>query len=97
MVSDGQLVEWGRNPGGVRDHELEPPTAAAVHQACLVAIDLRDAGELPPSRVVPNGDGGIVFELTVGQRAVTLEFFDDGSIERTCYDGCRMLHRETIR
>lgn len=93
-VIDRKLIEWGRNPSQLAEDELDPPSADAIRAACDAAYWLRDKKEPPPGRVVPNGDGGAAFELWLGSIVVMLEFFEDGSSERTVYDDCRIVARE---
>ena len=93
-VIDKNLVEWGRNPGALDDEGVVPPSRAVINRACLVAIEARDQGEPPPNRVVPNGDGGIVFERWHDSVSQTIEIYNDGTIELAVYkDSCLLTRR----
>lgn len=92
-VLDYTLVEWGCNPSRFAEDGLTPPTAYAIGVACQVAQHLRDHDKDAPLRVVPNGDGGIVFERRQGEIFETLEIQDDGSAEYTVFINSRLSTR----
>ena len=94
---DDVLVEWGRDPSQLEDDDVVPPTVATIEVAARFAMELRNAGVAPPMRVVPTGDGGIVFERWEGRVSERVEICDDGSIEYTAYDDCRLAARKRLR
>jgi hypothetical protein len=96
-VIDYQLVEWGRNPDALADEGVEPPTLEAISAACEVAKALRDACSECPSRVVPNGNGGVVFELSRPDYFQTMEAKADGSVEFAVFNDCRLVSREKLQ
>lgn len=59
---DDCLIPWCM--GGFADFEpgLKPPTRDVLIAAIKLAELFSEQGLLPPSRVVPNGEGGLVFE-----------------------------------
>ena len=59
---DVTLSEWARNPSRIKSEGIEPPTQAAIKLAGILAADLRDAGCSGPTYIVPNNEGGVVFE-----------------------------------
>ena len=91
---DAKLIEWGRNPAPLEEDDLIPPSPAIVDRAAQVAMRCRDEGVSPPDSVVPNGDGGIVFEISTGNLVETLEIHSDGSREYITYEDCRVVRRE---
>ncbi|MCD4825082.1 MAG: hypothetical protein K8S55_10770 [Phycisphaerae bacterium] len=93
---DDTLVEWGRNISILEDENFEPPSAEIINLACTVALDLRDAGGTPPTRIVPDGDGGISFERVDGTSFVSLDIYSDQSIEFLEFDDCRLVSREIL-
>jgi len=95
-VLDSKLIEWGRNPSLLEDEDLVPPSAEALGAAGRLALTLRDAGMLPPTRVVPVGDGGIAFELRRGAHCETLAIDTNGSIEYIVYKNDRLMSRERL-
>lgn len=80
-IIDEHLVEWGRDPSQLEDDGVTAPTAVALKAAVAVALFMRDAGEHAPSRVVPSGDGGVIFESDLGTEFVSLEVLKDGALE----------------
>lgn len=93
-IIDRKLIEWGRDPTPLEDEDVVPPSSEAIKVASDRAMALRDEGIEAPKRVVPNGDGGIVFERWAGPVSETIEVFEDGSIEYCCYRGTRLTHRQ---
>ena len=94
---DGKLIEWGRNPDALEDDGIRPPSATIIKLACQVATILRDEEWPPPLRVIPNGDGGIVFERREGQLFVTIEIDEDGSIEYAAFVNCRLVSQHRLQ
>jgi hypothetical protein len=92
-IIDYTLVEWGRNPGRFAEDGLTPPSANAIRVACQVAQHLRDHDKDTPLRVVPNGDGGIVFERSQGEIFETIEIQDNGSVEWATFSNGRLRSR----
>jgi hypothetical protein len=85
---DEKLIEWGRDPSLLDDESVIPPSRPSVDTAVWLAMRLRDAGEVPPLRVVPDGDGGIVFERWEGNLSESFEVSQHGGIEYVqCRDG----------
>lgn len=80
-VIDHKLIEWGRDPSQLEDDDLIPPTRTAIRAACEAASQLRADGRAAPNRVVPDGDGGIVFERWCGPLSESIEFLRDGEME----------------
>jgi hypothetical protein len=57
------LAKWRKNPAiHAEPGVIEPLTDAALLRARFRAIAGRETGETPPTRVVADPNGGIVFE-----------------------------------
>lgn len=95
-IINTKLIEWGRNPDGLEDDDLIPPSKSVVQTAIQLAQGARDARSIPPDWIIPDGDGGIVFEWREASRAVKLELLDDGSAECLVFDHNRLLFRKTL-
>lgn len=101
-IIDKKLVEWGRDPEELADDDLVPPSPAAVDSAVQKAQVWRDAREsdddfVPsPQWVVPNGDGGIVFEWREESTAAVIEVFDDGSADCAIFEDNKLVSRISI-
>lgn len=80
-VIDAILIEWGRNPSELQEHDLIPPTRPAINRAVEIARAWRDQHLPPPLRVVPDGDGGIVLERWMGSKTYALEIDQRGQVE----------------
>jgi hypothetical protein len=60
---DHTLIDWGWNQAIIEDEGIAAPTRGTVSAAAQFAQDLMRSGEFPPpTRVVPDPNGGIVFE-----------------------------------
>ena len=92
---DNKLIEWGRSPGRIEEEDLEMPSSAAVRRASELATYLRDIGAPHPRLVVPNGEGGIVFERSAGRVFETIEFHSNGTMEVAYFEDHQLLHRQT--
>lgn len=101
-IIDKKLVEWGRDPGQLADDNLVPPSRAAVDSAVQKAQEWRDTREsddefVPsPQWVVPNGDGGIVFEWREESTAAVIEILDDGSRVCAIFEDGKLVSRTPI-
>ena len=95
-VIDKKLVEWGRDPGRLDDEDVIPPSRDIILLASELAMWARDHEVAHPDAVVPNGDGGIVFERWHDSISETIEIYNDGTIEFAVYKDCKLLTRKPI-
>lgn len=93
-IIDHKLIEWGRNPEALEDDECEPPTKIAIQMAIEEARLRSDKGDVHPTRVVPDGDGGLAFEFIRGDVVKSMEFRSDGSRAYVACQGGRMIEFE---
>ena len=94
-----KLAEWERTPLEA-DAEFDPPTPESIRVARAQAVMLRDAGEPPPTRVGPDGSGGVAFEALDGRvLVVRIEISDVGRVDRYTVgiDGRTMQHTSVVR
>lgn len=91
------LIDWGRDPSQLEDEGIDPPSREIVTRASQFAMFLRDQNVAPPDRVIPNGDGGIVFKRSVGEYLETIEIGADGSIEIIVFRESEIVTRQTIQ
>lgn len=80
-IIDHQLVEWGRDPSALADDGVTPPSQEIIGLACELAKACELAGYLPPTRVVPDGGGGIAFEQQDARSYVAFLIHADGKVE----------------
>ena len=95
-IVNNQLIEWGRNPHVLEHDDVSPPSGQTISLACQVAVTMRDDGEPAPTRVVPNGNGGIVFERNVGPAFLTIEIDEDGSVEYAAFVNSKLVSRQRL-
>ncbi len=92
-IIDYTLVGWGLDPHHLEDDGLEPPNIDIIAFTINLAKALRDGGTSAPLRVVPNGEGGIVFEKRSGPFFVSLEINADESIEYIEFENSKIVER----
>ena len=95
-VIDKKLVEWGRKPSQLDDEDVISPSRDVILLASDLAMWARDHELAHPDGVVPNGDGGIVFERWYDSISETIEIYNDGTIEFAVYKDSRLLTRRHI-
>ena len=93
---DKQFASWASDPQQLSDDGLEAPSVGTVQLATNIASVLRDQIVDVPDRVVPNGDGGIVFRWRSGDFTWSLEVDVDGSLETTLMEHERLLCRHSL-
>ncbi|NQV25670.1 MAG: hypothetical protein HQ518_15030 [Rhodopirellula sp.] len=93
---DEKLIEWGANPEYFDDEDFDTPSREIITLAIQIAGQFRDAGELPPHRVVPDASGGIVFERRTGAISQKIHIWDDGSVDLIVMDGARVVERHHV-
>jgi hypothetical protein len=91
-IVEHKLPAWEREPQLLADDGIEPPTKATVLLALRVARSLRKRSP-PPTRVVPDADGGIVFEREDHDVLETVRVNPDGTVEYCRFRNARLLER----
>jgi hypothetical protein len=67
---DQYLVEWASDPSQLEDDDIFAPTKETIEFAISLALSCKTMGMPCPTRVVLDGDGGIVFERIQGGSVV---------------------------
>ena len=93
---DGKLVEWGRDVAALEDEGFAPPSLDVINLACQIAMELRDEGAVPPTRVVPDGEGGVSFERVEGTLSVSLTIDAGLTVELLAFDDCLLSTRHRV-
>lgn len=97
IVINEPLIDWGRDPSQLEDEGIDAPSKSVIDFANQLALILRDEGSPAPNRVIPSGDGGIVFKWSTGNRLETLEIHADYSIEFIVFHGSEIITRQKIQ
>jgi len=93
---DHTLIEWGWNPSQLEDDAVEPPSREIIRLAIDLAQGLRDRGLPTPDRVVPDPNGGIVFERHENGMREVFHVWDDGTVEYQRFHGRRLVERSAL-
>jgi len=92
---DGKLIEWGWNPQVFND-EIEAPTRVALAQAGQLATWMRERNWQLPTGIIPDGEGGVVFENRQGPNYERLEVLSDGAIYYVAFEGSKLIGRDEV-
>jgi len=92
----GSVTRWRADAEGLAADDLEPPTDLAVETARGIAGRMQQRGAPAPSRIVLDTDGGLSFELEVGDTFQSIEVHPDGSAELLEFRRGRLTSREPI-
>jgi len=95
-VIERKLIEWGRSPSALEDMGVDPPTKETIQRAIRLAEAFRDEGFPSPQSVVPDPNGGIVFERRDGNIAEVCHVWGDGTTEYQRFEGTRLLERRAF-
>jgi hypothetical protein len=91
-----KLTKWARSPGEFEDDGLDPPSAETVQRAIDFARAAQEAGYPAPTGVVPDPNGGIIFDRTVEQQSEEYHFWDDGTVDYCRFEGTRLVERRDV-
>lgn len=92
----GQLFKWWNEPEYFAGEDYDPPTGEILELAMSFAKCFRDAGLVPPHRVVPDADRGVVFEARRGTLAEKIHIWSDGEVEYLLFSGSQLIERRPI-
>ncbi len=94
-VIDNCLIEWGRNPDLPADNDPDfiPPSPEIVCLAAETVNKMRSQKSPAPTRVVPNGDGGITFSRHDGPFYQVVEIDADGTVELRIFENSQLIGR----
>jgi hypothetical protein len=91
------LHKWWNEPDYFNDEEFVAPLRPVLALAIKFATNLASRGFASPDRIVPDGDGGIVFELRSLTSSEKIHFWDDGSVEHMIFAGAKLVDRRPMR
>lgn len=90
------LLDWCLRGMPELEDDLQPPTRDTLVAAIQVADKMRAVGAPPPSRVLPNGEGGIIFERFVYPQQIyqAFEIFKDLTTELRTYKDSKLVESQ---
>ena len=92
---DDYLVDWGARGLPDMEDDLRPPTRDVISGAIELAEEMAKAGNPPPSRVIPNGEGGLIFErYSYPNVYQALEILEDLTMELRTYQDSKLVRPE---
>jgi hypothetical protein len=95
-VIHGRLAEWNRDPVVLDDEGVEPPSREIIGRAIRLAHYLSSRHVPAPQRIVPDGNGGIVFEWFQDSTTESIEISDEGTLEYLRFVGDRLAASEPL-
>ena len=96
QLIDYRLIEWALNPSQFDDEGVEPPSRETIAHAIKLVERLRTKGLPAPDSVVPDANGGIVFERREQDVTEALHIWSDGSAEYQQFHGTRLVERTPL-
>jgi hypothetical protein len=95
-VIDERLKAWQQSPEELDEDGLEPPSAEIFPLVEEVALVLKEQGVDPPLRIVPNGEGGVMFEWRHPPFFWSLDVEKDGSMALSVFRNSRLVSRHQL-
>jgi len=90
------LSSWADDVTVLEDEGIIPPSYPIVRKALGLSHTLMARGWAPPLRVVPNADGGIVFEHGIKEQFEEVEIYADGSMEFIAFEDSKIVVRRPL-
>jgi len=96
QVVERTLLQWEQDPSLLEEEGMEIPSIITIREAIRLANALFVTRSVPPTRIVPDGNGGIVFERQEGIVYETIELLPDKEPEYCLFQNAQLLHRHTF-
>lgn len=91
-----RLLAWLRDPSSIDDDDCTPPGGMIIRSALDLSEEYQRLGYPPPTSVVPDPNGGIVFELATGSESQVMHLWNDGTAEFLRFSGSQLLERRRM-
>lgn len=85
---------WASDPGTLDDEGFEAPSTNTIQLALNLALQRRERGVPPPTRVMPNGEAGVALEWVVGSFRNLWEIDDQNRLEMSRFEAGRCVSRD---
>lgn len=89
-----RLIEWRCNPSQLDEEGTVTPSRETIQLAIDLATLMSKAVLPAPTRIVPDAEGGIVFERQEKGVFESIRISADGSMEHRVFENCRLVFRE---
>ncbi len=97
IINEYLLTWWVNSAPDLADEDLEPPTQAVIDLAIKVAMTMSQEKTIaPPLRVVPNGEGGLVFERWGNDVFERFELRRELNMEYTVFKNNTLIGRQSL-
>lgn len=97
-VLDERLIEWAAHPEEFDEEGMTPPSPETLSLAFQEIVKpFREKGRVPPSQVVPDAHGGIVFERRDNNTFESIRVRADGHIEYCRFNNGKLVDRQMWR
>lgn len=93
---DHRLLVWLRDPSDLEDEGVEQPSPTILRLAIDWAEKCRDDGLPPPDSIVPDANGGIVFERRQNEEAEVFYLWEDGTLEYHRFHDTHLVERTSL-
>jgi hypothetical protein len=95
-IIDHKLIDWGLKNGEVDEDGITWPSRKSLSESIMLIKEMSSKGMATPTHVVPNGDGGVVFEQKAGGSFESIEIFEDGSKEYRLFFNSLLQRRVSL-
>lgn len=93
LAVEARLAKWERDPSGLIEADMLPPTPEAAARVRSVAHFLQAHAVEPPRIAAPDGDGGVSLEWTDGVTSVSVQVNLSGVAEVVAVSDSGDVHR----
>lgn len=88
-----KLQAWFDAPSAIADEDTVPPSRETIQLAGRIAQQDRMHGRPAPTRMMPNGESGIILEWMIGTARITVEIERSHEVEISLYRGVHRVSR----
>lgn len=93
QLRDQRLIPWGQRAGEWIEDDVQLPTKESIRVAHDLMRRFRVEHARPPSFLVEDGEGGIVFRYADGDQSASIMIDSGGSVEFIVIQGNRLVSR----
>ena len=90
------LLGWLKDPAQLEDDGIDAPSDVIIRLSLDVAEHFARESLPPPQRLVPDPNGGIVFERHEGGYSEIIHVWDDGEVEWQLFHRASLIDRSPL-